>query len=254
MKAIIIEDEKLIARELENKIRQVDATIQITELLSSVKTATRWFMQNPEPDIIFADIQLSDGVSFEIFERFTLSCPIIFTTAYDEYALQAFKANGVDYLLKPIDTDDLKRAIEKVKQLKQTVKLPTNLHELLEAFQQPESRKVYKEKFIVSIRNTWIPVQTNDIACFVRDNLNYIYTFSGDRYMADFTSLDELEDILNPKQFYRANRQCIVNIGAIQTMKLHANQKITLTLKKPLIMEQDISREKAPGFKKWFEQ
>ncbi len=113
MKAILIEDEKLIARELENKIRQVDDTIEVTEHLSSVKTATRWFMHNPEPDIIFADIQLGDGISFEIFERFKLSCPIIFTTAYDEYALQAFKANGVDYLLKLIDTEDLNELMRK---------------------------------------------------------------------------------------------------------------------------------------------
>lgn len=181
MKAIIIEDETLIARELKTKISAAAPDLEIIETLSSVKTASRWLLENAEPDLVFADIQLSDGTSFEIFERFDLKCPVIFTTAYDEYAIRAFKVNGIDYLLKPVDQEELGKAIEKCRKLlRQPQSLPANLQELIQVLQQPEqSRKMYKEKFVVNIRNNWIPILTKDIACFVRDNLNYLYTFSG---------------------------------------------------------------------------
>lgn len=255
MKAIIIEDETLIAKGLKNKIADVAPDINIVEILPSVKTASRWLMENAEPDLVFADIQLSDGVSFEVFERYELKCPIIFTTAYDEYAIRAFKVNGIDYLLKPVDADDLKKAIDKCRALMDKNKLPSSMQELIQVLQSPDkSTKLYKEKFIVSVRNNWLPVYTKDIACFVRENLNYLYTFSGERYIVDMVTLEEIEELLDPRSYYRANRQSIVNINAIQSIKPHENQKLTLTLKAPLKIEQDISREKAPGFKKWFDQ
>ena len=256
MKALIIEDESLIARELKNKIASVSSDVDVIEVLPSLKTARKWFLENAEPDLIFADIQLSDGVSFEIFERYDLKCPVVFTTAYDEYAIRAFKVNGVDYLLKPVDTDELKKAIDKCRSLhEQKTKLPTNLQELMQVLQQPANgTPLYKEKFVVSVRHNWIPILTKDIACFLRDNLNYIFTFSGEKYMVDYVTLEEIEELLDPKTFYRANRQAIVHIDSIQSVKPHENQKLTLTLKAPLKMEQDISREKAPGFKKWFDR
>jgi DNA-binding LytR/AlgR family response regulator len=202
------------------------------------------------------DIQLSDGVSFELFDHFNIQCPVIFTTAYDEYAIRAFKVNGIDYLLKPVDDSDLKKAIDKSRHLIDSKsKSPANLQELMQVLQQPPSTgPLYKEKFIVSIRNNWLPVATKDIACFIRDNLNYLYTFGGDKYILDFTTLEEIEELLDPRIFYRANRQSIVHIDAIQSIKLHENQKLTLTLKGPLKIEQDVSREKAPAFKKWFDR
>jgi DNA-binding LytR/AlgR family response regulator len=256
MKAIIIEDETLIARELKHKIASVAPDVTITETLSSVKTANRWLLENAEPDFVFADIQLSDGVSFEIFERYELKCPIIFTTAYDEYAIRAFKVNGIDYLLKPVDVNELKKAIDKCKMLVENkTKLPANIQELMQVLQNPsQNAKMYKEKFVVNMRNNWIPVLTKDIACFVRENLNYLYTFSGDKHIVDYVTLEEIEELLDPNLYYRANRQSIVHIDAIQSIKPHENQKLTLMLKAPLKMEQDISREKAPGFKKWFER
>lgn len=256
MKAVIIEDEHLVARELKNKIASVAPDIAIAETLPSLKTARKWFMKNAEPDLIFADIQLSDGVSFEIFERYELKCPVIFTTAYDEYAVRAFKVNGVDYLLKPVDTDELKRAIDKCRSLvEQNTNLPYILRELMKMLQTPSGNTtMYKEKFVVKQRNNWIPVLTKDIACFVRENLNYIITFSGEKYIADFVTLEEIEELLDPRLFYRANRQTIIHIDAIQSVKPHENQKLTLTMKPPLKTEQDVSREKAPGFKKWFER
>ena len=256
MKAVIIEDETLIARELKNKIALIAPDVSIIETLPSLKTAWKWFMENAEPDLLFADIQLSDGVSFEIFERYDLKCPVIFTTAYDEYAIRAFKVNGVDYLLKPVDIEDLKKAIDKCRNLiEQKTKLPSNLQELMQVLQNPSaSTKMYKEKFVVNVRHNWLPILTKDIACFVRDNLNYLITFSGERYIIDYVTLEEVEDLLDPKIFYRSNRQSIVHIDAIQSIKPHENQKLTLTLKTPLKLEQDVSREKAPAFKKWFER
>ncbi len=256
MKAVIIEDESLIARELISKIKSVADDVEVIEILPSLKTAKKWFMQNAEPDLLFLDIQLSDGVSFELFDHFNLTCPVIFTTAYDEYAIRAFKVNGIDYLLKPIDEPDLKKAIDKSRSLTtQRSKVPLDFADLFNKlnYQQP-IKNLYKEKFIVSVRNNWIPVDTKDIACFVRDNLNYLYTFGGEKYILDFTTLEDVEELLDPSVFYRANRQSIIHINAIQTVKPHENQKLSVVLKAPLKMEVDISREKAPSFKKWFDR
>lgn len=254
IKAVIIEDEQLIAKELANKIADVADDITIVEMLPSLKTAKKWFMQNAEPDLLFMDIQLSDGVSFELFDHFTLKCPVIFTTAYDEYAIRAFKVNGIDYLLKPIDETDLKNAIEKYRNLLSgKTNFPVDMQQLMATLAAPQA-SLYKEKFIVSVRNNWIPVDTREIACFMRDNLNYLYTFAGDKYILDYTTLEDIEELLDPKLFYRANRQSIIHINAIQSVKPHENQKLSVFLKAPLKMEVDISREKAPAFKKWFDR
>lgn len=256
IKALIIEDEHLIAKELQYKISDVAEDIEIIQVLPSLKTAFKWFMENAEPDLIFADIQLSDGISFEIFKRYELKCPIIFTTAYDEYAIQAFKVNGIDYLLKPVDIEDLKKAIDKSRVIIESkTEYPKDFQQLISLISNPDSLKSkFKEQFIVSHLKKWIPVVVKDIACFYRDNINFIYTFSGEKYMLDFTTLEEVEELLDPKQFYRSNRQSIINISAIKSVKPHENQKLTVTLVPPLKLEIDISREKAPAFKKWLDR
>lgn len=255
MTAVIIEDESIIAGELQQKIATVAADVRVADVIPSLKTARKWFMQHAEPDLLFMDIQLSDGVSFELFDEFRLNCPVIFTTAYDEYAIRAFRVNGIGYLLKPIDEEELKAAIDKCRNMmKAQGNQPGAMEDLLKALRNNGHPPLYKEKFIISIRNNWIPVDTKDIACFMRDNLNYLYTFNGDKYILDYSTLEEIEDLLDPRQFYRANRQCIVHIDAIQSVKPHENQKLSLHLKPPLKMECDISREKAPVFKKWFDR
>ncbi|MBK7966647.1 MAG: response regulator transcription factor [Bacteroidetes bacterium] len=253
MKAIIVEDEKLIAKELQHKIKAIAEDITILEILPSIKTANRWFLNNAEPDLIFMDIQLSDGISFEIFENFQLSCPIIFTTAYDEYAMRAFKVNGVDYLLKPIEDDELKRAIDKCRAIIASKNpYPTNIHKMSEDFKNPQNSVQFKEKFIVNSNKQWLPISTSNIACFMRDSLNYIYTFNGEYYSFDFNTLEEVEEVLDSKLFFRANRQFIVHIDSINSVKPLENQKLTIRLKEPNHkFEIDISREKAPAFKKW---
>jgi DNA-binding LytR/AlgR family response regulator len=255
MKAVIIEDEMIIAKELQDKIEAIAEDVNIVEVLPSLKTARKWFMQNAEPDLIFMDIQLSDGVSFELFNTYTLHCPVVFTTAYDEYALRAFRVNGADYLLKPVDTEDLKKAIDKCRRIVESnTSVPLDIQQLIKNLRDRNLASLYKEKFIVNVRNNWIPVNTTDIACFTRDTLNYLYTFSGDKYVLDFTTLEEIEDLLDPQKFYRANRQFIIHIDSIQSVKPHENAKLTVSLKAPLKLEVDISREKAPTFKKWFDK
>ncbi|HEV8284573.1 MAG TPA: LytTR family DNA-binding domain-containing protein [Chitinophagaceae bacterium] len=255
MNVVIIEDEKLIAEELQHSIELVASDVEILDVLSSLKAARKWFMEHKEPDIIFMDIKLSDGLSFELFEQFSLQCPVIFTTAYEEYAIRAFKVNGVDYLLKPVQEEDLKKAIDKCRSMIENKSfIPGNLQQLLKHFTQPGAMNVFKEKFIVNFNNKWMPVDTKDIAAFQKDNLNYIYTFSGEKYIYDFSPLEEIEELLDSKIFFRANRQVIINIDAVHSVKPHGNQKLAVQLKAPLKLEVDISREKAPLFRKWIDR
>ena len=257
MKAVIIEDEKFVAKELATKISEVDSSIEIIEVLPSVKQATQWFETNPEPELVFADIQLSDGVSFDLFEKFNLSCPIIFTTAYNEYAIRAFKVNSVDYLLKPVDRTELKFAIEKSKKsIQNNAKNGIDFQKIIEAINGINSQKpFYKEHFMANLRNSSVIIKVTDIAYFVRDNLNYLVTFEGQKYILDYTTLEEIEDLIDPDIFYRINRQTIVNIQSINTLHNSMNYKMTIKLKSPnhaLLI--DISREKAPLFKKWLDR
>src|SRR3954468_13744040 len=234
MKALIIEDEFLIAKELQNKIEDISDDINIVEVLPSLKTAKKWFMQNAEPDLIFMDIQLCDGASFELFDIYKLSCPVIFTTAYDEYALRAFKVNGIDYLLKPVDEEELKKAIDKSRNIIESKTFtPLNIQQLVKNLIEGDTTSLYKEKFIVNVHNTWIPVNTREVACFMRENLNYLFTFNGEKYILDVSTLDELEEVLDPKKFYRANRQYIIHIDARHSVKHHENSKLTVSVKAP---------------------
>lgn len=253
MKAVIIEDESLIADEMKATIAEVATDVQVQQVLPSLKAAKKWFMQNPEPDVLFMDIKLSDGLSFELFSQFDLKCPVIFCTAYEEYAIRAFKVNGVDYLLKPVQEDDLHKAIEKVRQQQRNKSFgPVDLQQLVQQFTNPAAAKIqYKERFIVNSNSKWMPVETSDIAVFYKDSLNYLYTFSGEKLIYDFSALEDIEDVLDPKIFFRANRQTILHINAVHIVRTQGNQKLLVQLKPPLKMEVDISREKAPAFKKW---
>ena len=256
MNAIIIEDETLVARELLKKIGEVAPDIKIQAMLPSLKTARSWLKENAEPDLIFMDVQLSDGISFELFQSFSLQCPVIFTTAYDEYAIQAFKSNGVDYLLKPVNKHELNTAIEKCRKLlPHQQSSPADINALLSAFAQgTRQQPVSKEKFIVNFRNTLLPVKTTDIAYFVREQLIYLCTFDNQRHIIDYDTLEEIEDLLNAGKFYRANRQYIVNESAIKSVYAHPTGKLSLKLTTQPAPDIDISREKAPAFKKWLEQ
>lgn len=256
MKAIIIEDEEIIAKVLLKKISKVAPDIVVTDILPSLKTARRWLSENAEPDLMFMDIQLSDGVSFDIFNDFSLKCPIIFTTAYDEYAIRAFRVNGVDYLLKPVNDQELTVAIDKCRNIvKNKEGVPTDFAALINSLNKADGILKFKEKFIVNIRNQWMPVNTVDIACFCKETLNYIYLHSGEKYMIDYATLDEVEELLDPHKYFRANRQFIVNIDAIKTVKPIENSKLIIRMKEPNEkLEIDMSRLRSPEFKKWLER
>ncbi len=257
MKAVIIEDEELIANELETKIKEVSMDVDVVEIIPSLKVAGKWFLNNALPDLLFMDIQLSDGVSFSLFEKFQITCPVVFTTAYDEYAVKAFKVNGVDYILKPVENEELKKAIDKCRAIVESKnQYPTDIKELLTTVLGGQGAAIekFKEKFIVNTRRQWMPVSTKDIAVFSKESLFYIYTFSGEKHILDFESMDEIEELLNPQQFFRANRQCIINLEAVQSVKPLENSKLVLTLKPAIKFEIDISREKAPLFKKWLDR
>jgi DNA-binding LytR/AlgR family response regulator len=256
MKAVIIEDEDIIANLLVSKIKKVANDIDVVTILPSLKTARRWLGENAEPDLMFMDIQLSDGVSFDIFNDFSLRCPVIFTTAYDEYAIRAFRVNGVDYLLKPVSDADLAAAIDKCRKLANNqLNPPADMASLIRSLANPAAASKYKEKFIINIRNQWMPVNTKDIACFSKEVLNYIYLLNGDKYMIDYVTLDEVEELLDPRQFYRANRQFIINIDAIQSVRPVENSKLIVRLKEPnQKLDIDMSRLKSPEFKKWMDR
>jgi two-component system, LytTR family, response regulator LytT len=257
MNAIIIEDEKLVAKELTMKIAEIDANIKVLEVLPSVKTALNWLVQNAEPDVVFADIQLADGVSFEIFEKFKLNCPIIFTTSYNEYAIRAFKVNGIDYLLKPVEPDELEKAIEKAKKIKKNLAKPAlDLNSLVEMLKSGENAKpVYKEHFLCNHRNAWIPIRTDEISYIIYDALIYVITKTNKKYSMDSDSMDEIEEMLDPYKFFRVNRQFIVNRASVQKVWGIENSKMMVKLKEPhQAIEIDLSRQKAPIFKKWLEK
>ncbi len=257
MKAIIIEDEKLVANELCMEIAEIDATVKVLEVLPSVKKALKWFSENPEPDVVFADIQLADGVSFEIFEKCLLSCPIIFITSYNEFAIRAFKVNGIDYLLKPVESAELKKAIEKAKKInKNIVKPGLDLNLLVEMLKSGETAKpVFKEHFLCNHRNSWIPIKVEDIAYLVFDNVIYLFTKTNEKYSLDSDSMDEVELMLDSEKFFRANRQFIVNRQSVQRVWGIENSKMIVKLKEPYQnTEIDLSRQKSPIFKKWLEK
>lgn len=251
MKVIIIEDEKPSARRLQRMLVNLGMETQI--MLHSVEESIRWFSSNSHPDLIFLDIQLSDGLSFEIFENLEIESAIIFTTAYDEYALKAFKLNSIDYLLKPIDEDDLKNAVDKYKARlhKASPKFVdfVDIKNLLTGAVEP----TYKKRFSIRVGQHLKLINTDDVECFYSENKGtYAYTNDGRSHLLDMT-LEQLEPDLEPKQFYRVNRKFYVNINAIKDMVSYTNSRLQIKLN--TYGEQDIivARERVKVFKDWLE-
>jgi DNA-binding LytR/AlgR family response regulator len=249
MTTIIIEDEKPAARLLQRKLDKLN--IEVGVLLHSVEEAIEWFSTNEHPDLIFLDIQLSDGLSFEIFEKVEIKSAIIFTTAYDEFALRAFKLNSVDYLLKPIDEDDLEIAISKFKQrLPKTEKLQLDFEEIKKMLGNP-FEKEFKKRFTVKIGQHLKVISIDEIECFFSENKGtYIHTFDNRNYLIDST-LEVLEQELDPKEFYRINRKFIIPMKAIKEIVLYSNSRLKVILPSYGEDEVIVSREKVADFKVW---
>ena len=248
MKILIVEDEALVAKDLESILRKLEPGAEITGPLVSVQHCKKWFQENPLPDLILSDIQLSDGTSFEVFENLNLPCPIIFTTAYDEYAIRAFKLNSVDYLLKPIDSKELEKALKKYKSLMGQNILTDQLKEMMSTWGKDVRR--YKERFLSLHKNSLVPVNSNEIAFFHKEELIFIHTMTQEKLIGEHPTLDELEALLDPEKFFRVNRQFILHIQSVARIK-STPKGLSVQLKPPFDLELDISREKAVAFKKW---
>jgi len=249
MNIIIIEDEKPAARLLQRKVEKLG--LEVKTLLHSVEESTEWFSKNEHPDLIFLDIQLSDGLSFEIFEKVDIKSAVIFTTAYDEYALRAFKLNSVDYLLKPIDEDDLEVAITKFKnRLPKQELFQLDFNQIREMFSNPFD-KMYKKRFTIKIGQHLKVISTDEIECFFSENKGtYIHTFDNRNYLVE-TTLEVLERELDAKDFFRISRKFIISLKAIKEIVVYNNSRLKLILPSYKEEEVIVSREKVADFKSW---
>ncbi|MFV8336793.1 LytR/AlgR family response regulator transcription factor [Flavobacterium sp. RSP29] len=249
MTTIIIEDEKPAARLLQRKLEKLH--IEVGVMLHSVEEAIDWFSNNQHPELIFLDIQLSDGLSFEIFEKVEIKSAVIFTTAYDEYALRAFKLNSIDYLLKPIDEDDLEIAVSKFKaRLPKQEALQLDFEQIKKMLSNP-FEKNHKKRFTVKIGQHLKVILTEEIECFFSENKGtYLHTFDNRDYLIE-TTLELLEQELDPAAFYRVSRKFIVPLKAIKEIVVYSNSRLKVIL--PSYKEEDVivSREKVSDFKNW---
>lgn len=249
MKVLIVEDELLLAKQLKNLLQELEQDIEIVGQTNSIETSVQWLQQNNEPDLLFMDIELADGQCFEIFNQVAVRCPVIFTTAYDEYALRAFKVNSIDYLLKPVNSQNLKDALHKWRELYTEKIQPAFPIEAL--LKQLKGVVQYRERFLVKQGQKLVSINTSDVAYFFSHNaLSFLVTKSNQKFIIDYT-LDEVEQLVAPNHFFRANRQFILNHEMISAVHSWFNGKLKLEIKLPLDDEIVVSREKAPVFKEW---
>lgn len=253
---IIIEDEELAAERLADMVLSYDANISILAQLDSVEDAVKWFAENESPDLAFFDIQLADGLSFEIFEQADIKCPVIFTTAYDAYALKAFKVNSIDYLLKPIKTEELEQAMNKYKERFGKKEVEMQLPDLgvFQQAMQMITRK-YKTRFMVKAGSKISAVPSREVDYFFSQHkVTWLRTKAGKKHEVDY-KLEQLEQLLDPTQFFRLNRKYITSIDAIASVTAYSNSRLKVLFNQS--EESDdvlISREKVKSFKDWMDQ
>ena len=251
MQVIIIEDEKPSARRLQRMLSKL--YIEAEVMLHSVEESIEWFNKNKHPELIFLDIQLSDGLSFQIFEEINIQSAVIFTTAFDEYALQAFKLNSIDYLLKPIDEDDLKRSVDKFKErLPKQQAVTLDFNDIKNLLVNPIERE-YKKRFSVKVGQHLKLINIDDIECIYSENKGtYVFTSVGRNYLLD-TTLEQLENELEPQTFFRINRKFFVNINAIRDMVSYTNSRLQIKLNNYKEEDVIVARERVKDFKNWLE-
>ena len=249
MKTIIIEDEKPAAEKLIKSLFKADPAIEVVAVCNSIGQAVDWLLKNPMPALIFMDIELSDGLSFKIFEKVNITCPVIFTTAYDEYWQQAFENNSIDYLLKPLKQDKLEAALEKYEKLKKY--FSKNLESLLN--KQELQKEVYKKRFLIKRGTDYISIRTEDIRYFFATHKIVCVVDDRSQKLIIDQSLNEIEKQLDPAQFYRVNRKYIVNINAIKKIRSFPKSKLHLELDPVNSDEIIISQENVAAFKEWMD-
>lgn len=248
IQVVLLEDEKLSADYLVKLITNIDPSIQVVKVLESVEEGVEYFAAQPENiQLIFADIHLSDGLSFDIFHQFQLDIPVIFTTAFDDFAIKAFKLNSIDYLLKPLSIQDVKSALDKFKRVR-----PQQQVEKIAALkQQFQINQSQKERFLVKSGDLIQTINTHEISFFVYDEgIVFIYTHSGKRYMVDYT-IEQLENLVSSKQFFRINRKVLVNIECIVKVNSYFNQRLKVNVLNLNEEASIVSREKVADFKRW---
>jgi len=250
MKVVIIEDEHLSAQRLQAMLKRYDSNMEVLAELPSVAGSISWFKQNTDPDLVFMDIHLEDGQSVSIFETINLQVPVIFTTAFDEYTIKAFKVNSVDYLMKPLNYEELVQAIEKFKRIHaQKEEGGQSIEHLIQALQKKEPD--YKSRFLISIGSRLKTVEVEEIQYFYSaDKITFLVTQDNQRFPVDF-SLDKLAVQLNPKAFFRINRQMMVKLGAIENIHVYTKGRIKLDLNPPMKEEVFVSLDKVVEFKEW---
>ncbi len=250
MKVLIIEDERPAAQKLIRLLEELDQGIEIIGVLKSVEETINWFPVNTNPDLVFMDIQLEDGSCFEIFDNYSIKTPVIFTTAYDEYSLKAFKVNSVDYLLKPIDEKELKNAIEKYKELHSE---KTNIGKLESLINHLKPRT--KERFLIKVGEHYRSIPTSSINCFyIKERCNFINVYNGKNYAIDY-SLDKIEQLVDPGLFFRINRNYIINFSSIRDIIAYSSSRLKVILTDRANEDEIlVSRERVPEFKKWMDR
>ena len=252
MTTLIIEDEKIAADRLQLVLQRCAPQVKVLSTLDSIEASTAWLNNNPPPDFILLDIHLSDGFAFEIFRQVKVMVPVIFTTAYDQYAMEAFKLLSIDYLLKPVTEEALSFSIQKLNTLRQPDKesVPVVYHQLLQLLQQ--SQQKYKTRFVGKVGQKFFFIGIDEIAYFLSDNkIVCMYTGDGNHYMVDYT-LEALEKMLDPALFFRVNRSVIVKAKAIEQVKPYINSRLKIIFKAgPQKNEAIISRERVNEFKNW---
>lgn len=250
MRILIIEDEKHNVSRLQRLLLEIDSTFEVVGILATVKDSIQWFKANVSPDVALMDIRLSDGLSFDIFDKIQIDCPVIFTTSYDEYAVRAFKVNSIDYLLKPIEKEELQGALDKVNYIKK--KVISDMEQLIHLFQ--ERKTIYRKRFLIPKHNGYKTIVMEDIDYFFSElKMTYLVTNKNDKIVLQQT-LDDLEDELDPDLFFRANRQYIINVNGIQMIQNGINGKLKVLLKKGQLNEVIVSKDKAPLLKKWLDR
>lgn len=246
---ILVEDEQPAASRLQKMIKALGEPVTIEAILDSVEDAVLWFNTHPPPDLAFFDIQLADGLSFNIFEQTTIDCPVIFTTAYDEYAIKAFKVNSIDYLLKPISKEDLQGAWDKFVLLNR--EHPKDLLSILTAMQQLQGEKEFKERFLIKKGDQFKYLKIKEVAYFYSENgLSFLIDHQGSRYVID-DKLDTLEQELSPHLFFRVNRKYIVGESSVSKISNYFNSRLILELQPTVKDEVIVARERVSNFKDW---
>ena len=250
MNVLVLEDEPLVAQKIMDQIKTIRPHWRLFGPMQSLRETKQWLQDNPAPDLIIADIQLSDGISLDLLASMKLASPAVFITAFDQYAVRAFKINSIDYILKPVDINDLKAAFEKLERQRQPS--VNDFATLLEFFDKSKNRRVYKENFLITLGQHSQLIDQQEIGYFVKEELVFLITKNLKQYVTDFRSLDEIEELVNPEIYFRTNRQFLVQRKSITGFKANANGTLTLTLMVSPQAPITVSRERATAFKKWF--